>query len=229
MAVERIDQRTCDLGLGLFRCGGVHTWYDAEAGLRRRFVLFGYVDDPYRTPLGDIDDFGEGDYAFHKKAVRELHAPQLTDQTSWLYAGTGIYVRRTRQVIQSADNTQARPVRWVGSSKGDVRRFPEEVRLRIGGALWEAQLGRKAPYAKPLRGFGGAGVLEIVDDFDGDTYRAVYTVRFAGAVYVLHAFKKKSKRGIATPKAELDLIRQRFERAKEDYEQWSASRKSKSL
>ncbi|MEQ8164820.1 MAG: type II toxin-antitoxin system RelE/ParE family toxin, partial [Alphaproteobacteria bacterium] len=72
----------------------------------------------------------------------------------------------------------------------------------------------------------GAGVLEIVDDFDGDTYRAVYTVRFAGAVYVLHAFQKKSKRGIATPKAELDLIEQRLKRAKEDYEQWSKRKKS---
>ncbi len=69
-----------------------------------------------------------------------------------------------------------------------------------GGALWEAQIGRKAAFAKPLKGFGGAGVLEIVDDFDGDTFRAVYTVRFPIAVYVLHAFRKKSKRGIATPK-----------------------------
>jgi phage-related protein len=78
-----------------------------------------------------------------------------------------------------------------------------------------------------LRGFAGAGVLEIVDDHDGDTYRAVYTVRFAGAVYVLHAFQKKSKRGIATPKAELDLIKQRLKRAREDYEQWSRSEKPK--
>ena len=118
---------------------------------------------------------------------------------------------------------QPKPVRWVGSSKEDLRDFPEEVRRRVGGALWDAQLGREAPYAKPLRGFGGAGVLEIVDDFDGDTYRAVYTVRFAGAVYVLHAFKKKSRRGIATPKAELGLIEQRLKRAKADYEQWSRS------
>ena len=99
--------------------------------------------------------------------------------------------------------------------------FPVEVRRRVGGALWEAQIGRKAPYAKPLKGFGGAGVLEIVDDFDGEAFRAVYTVRFAEAVYVLHAFQKKSKRGIATPKAELDLIERRLKRAKEDYEQWS--------
>ncbi len=118
-----------------------------------------------------------------------------------------------------------KPVRWVGTSKEDLRKLPEEVRRRVGGALWDAQLGRKAPYAKPLKGFSGASVLETVDDFDGDTYRAVYTVRFAGAVYVLHAFQKKSKRGIATPKADMNLIAQRLERAKEDYERWSRSAK----
>jgi phage-related protein len=123
---------------------------------------------------------------------------------------------------------QPKPVRWVGSSKEDLRAFPEEVRARVGVALWDAQLGRKAPYAKPLRHSGGASVLEIVDDFDGDTFRAVYTVRFAGAVYVLHAFQKKSKRGIATPKADLDLIEQRLKRAKEDYEQWSRSNQPRS-
>ena len=116
---------------------------------------------------------------------------------------------------------QPRPVRWVGSSKEDISRFPEEARRRIGGALWDAQIGVKAPYAKPLQGFGGANVMEIVDGFAGDAYRAVYTVRFARAVYVLHAFQKKSKRGIATPTAELELIRRRLERAREDCEQWS--------
>jgi phage-related protein len=116
-----------------------------------------------------------------------------------------------------------KPVRWVGSSRDDLKDFPEEVRRRVGGALWDAQLGFKAPFAKPLKGFAGAGVIEIVDDFDGDTYRAVYTVRFAGMIYVLHAFQKKSKRGIATPKAELDLIAQRLKRAREDYGQWSRS------
>jgi phage-related protein len=98
--------------------------------------------------------------------------------------------------------------------------FPEDVRNRVGAALWEAQLGRKAAYAKPLKGFGGAAVLEVVDDYDGDTYRAVYTVRFAGVVYVLHAFQKKSKRGSATPRQEIALIRQRLQRAREDYAQW---------
>ena len=123
---------------------------------------------------------------------------------------------------------QPKPVRWVGSSKDDLSGFPEEVRRRVGGALWEAQVGRKAPYAKPLKGFGDAGVLEIVDDFDGDTFRAVYTVRFPRAVYVLHAFQKKSKRGVATPKAELNLIDLRLKRAREDYEQWSKSKKPES-
>ena len=119
-------------------------------------------------------------------------------------------------------------MRWVGSSKEDLSAFPAEVRLRVGGALWEAQIGGKAPYTRPLKGFGDAGALEIVDDFDGDTFRSVYAVRFAKAVYVLHAFQKKSKRGVATPKAELELIRQRLKRAKEDYEQWTGSERPKS-
>ncbi len=125
-------------------------------------------------------------------------------------------------------DSQPKPLRWVGSSKEDLSDFPRDVRRRVGSALWDAQCGRKAPYAKPLRGFGGAGVLEVVDDCEGDTYRAVYTLRFAAVVYVLHAFQKKSKRGIATPKHELDLIEQRLKRAKEDYEQWSRSEKPKS-
>lgn len=120
-----------------------------------------------------------------------------------------------------------KPVRWVGSSRDDLRGFPQKVRNRVGGALWEAQLGRRALFAKPLRGFGGAGVLELVDDFDGNTYRVVYTVRFAGLVYVLHAFQKKAKRGIATPKRDIDLIQQRLKRAKEDYEQWPSEQQSR--
>lgn len=87
----------------------------------------------------------------------------------------------------------------------------------MGYALYQAQLGLKAPSAKPLGGFGGASVLEIVDDFQAGTYRAVYTVRFADAVYVLHAFQKKSKKRIATPKADLDLIKRRLKLAEADY------------
>ena len=120
-----------------------------------------------------------------------------------------------------------KPVRWLGSSRDDLRGFPEEVRNRVGGALWEAQLGRKAPFAKPLKGFGGTSVLEVVDDFAGNTYRAVYTVRFAGVVYMLHAFQKKSKRGIATPRQEMALIKQRLQRAREDYKQWQSEQGQK--
>ena len=121
--------------------------------------------------------------------------------------------KRARRVEPNRD-PPSKPVRWIGSSLDDLKEFPKDVQRRVRGALWDTQIGRKAPFVKPLKGFGGASVLEIVDDFDGDTYRAVYTVRFAGIVYVLHAFQKKSKRGIATPKSELDLIEQRLKRAK---------------
>lgn len=87
----------------------------------------------------------------------------------------------------------------------------------MGYALYQAQLGLKAPSVKPLRGFGSAGILEIVDDHQSDTYRAVYTVKFSDLVYVLHAFQKKSKKGIATPKADIDLIKSRLKIAEEDY------------
>lgn len=115
-----------------------------------------------------------------------------------------------------------KPTEWVGSAPEDLKDFPEEVQDVMGYAIHLAQIGRKSPNAKPLTGhsdFKGAGVLEIVDDFDGDTYRAVYTVRFAGAVYILHAFQKKSKRGIATPEAELRLVRARLKAAKQHYEE----------
>jgi phage-related protein len=84
--------------------------------------------------------------------------------------------------------------------------------------LYRSQLGKKHPDAKPLKGFKGAGVLEIVQDFDGDTYRAIYTVKFEGIVYVLHAFQKKSKHGISTPKQDIYLIEMRLKRAKEHYQ-----------
>ena len=118
-----------------------------------------------------------------------------------------------------------RPVRWIGGSKDDLSAFPDDVKVRVRGALWDAQVGLKSPSAKPLKGFG-AGVLEVIADFDGNTFRTLCTVRFADLVYVLHAFQKKSHRGIATPKAELHLIRARLARAKEDYEEWLESRGS---
>ena len=109
-----------------------------------------------------------------------------------------------------------KPVHWIGSSGKDLRAMPEEVQDDIGYALYLAQMGDKHADAKPLTGFKGAGVLEIVENHDGDTYRAVYTLRFANAIYVLHAFQKKSKRGIATPQADLDLIKRRLQQATED-------------
>ncbi len=106
---------------------------------------------------------------------------------------------------------------FIGSSREDISGFPEEVRTVVGFALYEAQLGGKSTAAKPLKGFKGASVLEVVEDYDGDTYRAVYTVRFAGAVYVLHAFQKKSKKGIKTAKHDIDLIKERLNAAAEHY------------
>ena len=111
-----------------------------------------------------------------------------------------------------------KPIEWISSSRNDLRKFPEEVQQMVGFALYRAQLGKKHPDAKPLKGFNGAGVLEIVEDFDGDTYRAVYTVKFEEIIYVLHAFQKKSKRGITTPKKDIDLIEARLNRAKKHYE-----------
>lgn len=107
---------------------------------------------------------------------------------------------------------------WIGNSKQQFCEFPERVTKDMGYALYQAQLGEKSPAAKPLKGFGGAGVLEVVENFDGDTYRAVYTVRFAAIVYVLHAFQKKSKRGVKTPQHEIDMIHTRLKRAEEDYQ-----------
>jgi phage-related protein len=110
-----------------------------------------------------------------------------------------------------------KPLFWVGSALEDVRDFPDEVKRVIGFALHAAQSGGKHPDAKPLKGFGGAGVLEVVEDFDGNAFRAVYTVRFVGAVYVLHAFQKKSRKGIATPRSDLERIKQRLRLAEEDH------------
>lgn len=113
---------------------------------------------------------------------------------------------------------EAKPLRWIGSSLRDVTLFPDAVRRHIGYALYAAQKGEADPAAKPLKGFGGRGVMEIVTDHRGDTWRSVYTVRFRDAVYVLHAFQKKSKKGNVTPQKEVDLIRRRLADAERDYE-----------
>ena len=110
-----------------------------------------------------------------------------------------------------------KPVSWIGSSYKDFRAFPDPVQDAMGYALYQAQIGQKHGRAKPLQGFGGAGVVEIVADHIGNTFRAVYTVKFATAVYVLHAFQKKSKSGIKTPTEALELIRQRLKVAEADY------------
>jgi phage-related protein len=106
-----------------------------------------------------------------------------------------------------------KPLQWVGSSKKDLLVMPEDVIDVFGFALHLAQMGKKHDQAKPLKGFGGASVLEVVEDYMGDTYRAVYTVKIADKVYVLHCFQKKSTKGIETPKHEMDLIRERLKAA----------------
>lgn len=103
----------------------------------------------------------------------------------------------------------------MGTSLKDLKKFPKEVKEEMGYSLFVAQLGEKHDKAKALRGFGGGGVLEVISDHRGDAYRAVYTVRLSRAVYVLHAFQKKSKRRAETPKRDLDLIRQRLKDAEQ--------------
>ena len=112
-----------------------------------------------------------------------------------------------------------KPLHWVGGSLSDLRKCPTGIRKEVGFALEIAQRGGKALNAKPLSGFGGAMVLEIVADERGSTYRSVYTVRFADAVYVLHVFKKKSKSGIRTPQAEIALVRSRLKDAEEHHKE----------
>ena len=109
-----------------------------------------------------------------------------------------------------------RPLLWVASSKRDYMEFPPQVQDGFGFELFLVQTGQHPPSAKPLRGMG-SGTLELIDNFDGDTYRAVYTVRFSEAVYVLHAFKKKSKRSAKTPQPDIDLIKRRLKVAAEKH------------
>lgn len=108
---------------------------------------------------------------------------------------------------------ESKPLTWLGSTKKDLLALPGQVIDTFGYALHLAQIGKKHPQAKPLQGFGSAGVLEVVEDWKNNTYRAVYTVRFATTVYVLHVFQKKSKSGSATPKLDMDMIRDRLNRA----------------
>jgi phage-related protein len=115
------------------------------------------------------------------------------------------------------DDVIQKPLYWVGSSRDDLRVLSEGVRREVGFALMMAQSGKKHTNVKPLHGFGGAGVLEVVANDEGGTYRAVYTVRFEDSVYVLHVFQKKSSSGVKTSKRDIDLLRDRLARAEEHH------------
>lgn len=122
-----------------------------------------------------------------------------------------------------------KPLFWMGTTRKNVRGFALGVRDVLGYGLYLAQMGGKHPDAKPLRGFRGSGVLEIVEDHDGDTYRGVYTVKLAGAVYVLHAFQKKSKKGSATPKRDIDVVKERLKQARKHHAEWNEQREGQTL
>jgi len=113
--------------------------------------------------------------------------------------------------------TAKRPVEFVGTARRALNAMPDEVKSVFGYAIFQAELGEKHPDAKPLKGFGGAGVLEVVDDYQGDAYRAVYTVKFAGVVYVLHVFQKKSKKGAKTEQRDINTIKARLKIAEQHY------------
>lgn len=117
-----------------------------------------------------------------------------------------------------------KPIIWIASSKDDLIALPKKVKDEIGHALYQSQKGGKSDKAKPFKGFGSAAVLEIVENDSGGTYRAVYTVKFKDAIVVLHVFQKKSKKGIATPKQEVDLIKSRFKLAESKYSEWLLER-----
>lgn len=118
------------------------------------------------------------------------------------------------------DAVGLRPLVWIGSAKRDLMKFPDEAIHTIGLVLMRVQYGDTPPSVKPLRRFGGAGVLEVVEDEDGNAYRVVYTVRLKGRIYVLHAFQKKSTHGIATAKFDINLIKTRLAWAVELHKEW---------
>ena len=153
----------------------------------------------------------------------------LTQPPSWIRVRTALSSTKGGELyhiwyILCGGTRSPRPLIWIGRSYEDLLDCPDEVRRTFGFALGLAQTGGKYVDAKPLKGFGGAGVLEVVEDHRGDTFRCVYAVRFAGAVYVLHAFQKKSKAGIKTPKQEIELVRERLKSAEELYRQWTKNR-----
>jgi len=114
--------------------------------------------------------------------------------------------------MQNTENKLLRPVIWIGSSLKNLKKFPDEVQREIGYALYRAQTGSKHHNTKPLKGFDG--VMEIISDYDKDTYRGVYAYKLDDDIYMLHTFKKKSKKGIKTPKEEIEIVKQRLKNAK---------------
>jgi phage-related protein len=140
----------------------------------------------------------------HRKARRSPQNPPLLFST--LAVRLQCYLNRYKMRMFNNE----RPLEWIASSYKDLLALPPDVRRRFGYALSLAQMGDQDDAAKVLKGFGGAGVLEVIEDDTGGTYRAVYTVKFAEAVFVLHCFQKKSKSGIATPKGDMDIIRARL-------------------
>jgi phage-related protein len=128
-----------------------------------------------------------------------------------------------RHIQAMSPAPERKPLVFVGSCRKDLLEFPQPVRRTIGYALHIAEIGGKHPDTKTLKGHRGAGVLEVIEDYDGDTFRLVYTVRLKERVYALHAFQKKSKRGISTPKKELDLIERRLREAEEIHRHWLES------
>lgn len=113
-----------------------------------------------------------------------------------------------------------KPLTWIGSSKEDLLDLPRKIQREVGYALYLAQLGLESTNVKPLTGFGGRGVLEVIEDDAGGTFRAVYTVKFKESVYVLHVFQKKSKKGRETPKREMDIVETRLKIAEQKHEEW---------
>jgi len=129
--------------------------------------------------------------------------------------------------VENSREQFLKPLFWISGSRKNLQDFPDDVKNIVGFALWQAQIGEKHIDAKPLKGFQGAGVLEIVEDYDGNTYRCVYTVRFSRIVYALHAFQKKAKKGIKTPKHEIDLVEKRLKLAKQHYQRWQIAQQKR--
>ncbi|MGH2425548.1 MAG: type II toxin-antitoxin system RelE/ParE family toxin [bacterium] len=125
--------------------------------------------------------------------------------------------------------SEPKPLVWVATSLEDLKGFPDDVQRIMGYALYLAQTGQKHPDAKPLKGFGGAGVLEVVEDFEGNAYRAVYTVKLTDVVYVLHAFQKKSRKGIKTSQADMEKVRARLQLAMEIHARYGGKAKKREV